>query len=58
VRMTGRLHRLLRSRFAFLPSPQEPYELPQCRLAVLDGVAGQLVGVSPLELFRWGGGAG
>ncbi|EFJ42340.1 hypothetical protein VOLCADRAFT_97614 [Volvox carteri f. nagariensis] len=30
---------------------QEPYELPTCRLTVLDDVSGQLVPVSPLELF-------
>ncbi|GLC46094.1 hypothetical protein PLESTB_001033400 [Pleodorina starrii] len=30
---------------------QEPYELPTCRLSVLDEVSGQLVAVSPLELF-------
>ncbi|GLI62681.1 hypothetical protein VaNZ11_005357, partial [Volvox africanus] len=31
---------------------QEPYELPLCRLSVLDDVSGQLVSVSPLDLFE------
>ncbi|GIL69488.1 hypothetical protein Vretifemale_410 [Volvox reticuliferus] len=31
---------------------QEPYELPLCRLSVLDDVSGQLVPVSPLDLFE------
>ncbi|KAG2448292.1 hypothetical protein HYH02_006876 [Chlamydomonas schloesseri] len=30
---------------------QEPYELPVCRLAVLDAAAGQVVPLSPLDLF-------
>ena len=33
------------------PPPQEPYELPLSRLALLDDAAGQLVPINPLELF-------